>query len=118
MEEAIDAGDVVWHGLPFTTYTEMMDASLFRFGLSLSQELDRRFGKKTIAAKMSDVPGHTRAIVPMLAEAGIRVLHIGVNPSSTPPDVPRPLSGGARTDQRSPSSTRRGNMEALLSCLE
>ena len=88
MEEAIDAGDVVWHGLPFTTYTEMMDASLFRFGLSLSQELDRRFGKKTIAAKMSDVPGHTRAIVPMLAEAGIRVLHIGVNPSSTPPDVP------------------------------
>ena len=88
MEQAIAAGDVAWHGLPFTTYTELMDASLYKFGLGLSQELDQRFGKKTIAAKMSDVPGHTRAIVPLLAEAGIRVLHIGVNPSSTPPQVP------------------------------
>ena len=88
MEEAIRAGDIAWHGLPFTTHTELMDASLFRFGLSLSQSLDKRFGKKTIAAKMTDVPGHTRAIVPLMAEAGIEFLHIGVNPASTPPDVP------------------------------
>ena len=62
--------------------------SLFRFGLSLSQQLDRRFGRKTIAAKMTDVPGHTRAIVPLLADAGVQFLHIGVNPASTPPYVP------------------------------
>ena len=37
---------------------------------------------------MTDVPGHTRGIVPLLAEAGIRFLHIGVNQASTPPDVP------------------------------
>jgi hypothetical protein len=37
---------------------------------------------------MTDVPGHTRAIVPLLAEAGVRMLHIGVNPSSRPPAVP------------------------------
>ncbi|MFN8373758.1 MAG: DUF5054 domain-containing protein [Anaerolineae bacterium] len=88
MEEAIALGDIAWHGLPFTTHTELMDASLFRFGISLSQTLDKRFGKQTIAAKMTDVPGHTRGIVPLLAEAGIRFLHIGVNPASTPPDVP------------------------------
>lgn len=88
MEEAINAGDICWHGLPFTTQSELMDASLFRFGLSLSQTLDKRYGKTTIAAKMTDVPGHTRAIVPLLAEAGIRFLHIGVNPASTPPEVP------------------------------
>jgi len=88
MEEAIDAGDIIWHGLPFTTHSELMDASLFRYGLSLAKSLDARFGKTTIAAKMTDVPGHTRAIVPLLAEAGIRFLHIGVNPASTPPDVP------------------------------
>jgi hypothetical protein len=88
MEEAILAGDIAWHALPFTTHTELMDAALFRFGLSLSQALDRRFGKKTIAGKMTDVPGHTRAMVPLLAEAGIEFLHIGVNPASTPPDVP------------------------------
>ena len=88
MERAIDAGDIAWHGLPFSTHSELMDASLYRFGLSLSQKLDARFGKNTIAAKMTDVPGHTRAIVPILAEAGIRFLIIGVNPSSTAPDVP------------------------------
>ncbi len=88
LEEAIMAGDIVWHGLPFTTHSELMDASLFEFGLSLSQQLDRRFGRQTIAAKMTDVPGHTRGIVPLLAAAGITFLHIGVNEASTPPDVP------------------------------
>jgi len=88
MEEAIMAGDITWHGLPFTTHSELMDSSLFRFGLSLSEELDRRFGKKTIAAKMTDVPGHTRGIVRLLVETGIKLLHIGLNPASKPPDVP------------------------------
>ncbi len=88
LEKAIEAGDIAWHGLPFTTHSELLDPDLFRFGLSLSAELDRRFGRRTIAAKMTDVPGHTRGIVPLLAEAGIQFLHIGVNPASTPPDVP------------------------------
>ncbi len=88
LEQAIQAGDIVWHGLPFTTHSELMDAPLFAYGLSLSQQLDRRFGRRTIAGKMTDVPGHTRAIVPLLAKAGIQFLHIGVNPASTPPDVP------------------------------
>ncbi|MEO7912748.1 MAG: DUF5054 domain-containing protein [Roseiflexaceae bacterium] len=88
LERAIQAGDIVWHGLPFTMHSELMDADLFSFGLSLSQQLDQRFGRRTIAAKMTDVPGHTRAIVPLLAAAGIQFLHIGVNASSTPPDVP------------------------------
>ena len=88
LEAAIEAGDITWHGLPFTTHSELLDSSLFEFGLSLSHELDRRFGKKTIAAKMTDVPGHTRSIVPLLEAAGIEFLHIGVNPASTPPDVP------------------------------
>ncbi|HWQ11547.1 MAG TPA: DUF5054 domain-containing protein [Roseiflexaceae bacterium] len=88
MEEAIAAGDIAWHALPFTTHSELMDESLFAFGLSLSQELDRRFGRRTIAAKMTDVPGHTRGIVPLLAQAGVEFLHIGVNAASTPPDVP------------------------------
>jgi hypothetical protein len=88
METAIQAGDIAWHALPFTTHTELMDAGLFRVGLSLSQELDRRFGKHTIAAKMTDVPGHTRGIIPLLAEAGVRFLHLGVNACSPLPSVP------------------------------
>jgi len=88
MEEGILAGDIAWHALPLTTHTELMDADLFRFGLSLSQSLDARFDRRTTAAKMTDVPGHTRAIIPLLAEAGITFLHIGVNPGSTVPSVP------------------------------
>jgi hypothetical protein len=37
---------------------------------------------------MTDVPGHTRAIVPLLHEAGIEFLHIGVNPAWKAPEVP------------------------------
>lgn len=88
MEHAIAAGDIVWHALPFTTHTELMDESLFRYGLSYAQRLDVRFGRKTIAGKMTDVPGHTRAMVPLLHEAGVRLLHLGVNPVSAVPDVP------------------------------
>ncbi|TAV74643.1 DUF5054 domain-containing protein [Rhizobium leguminosarum] len=88
LEQAIERGLIRWHGLPFTTHTELMSPDLFRAGLSYSQELDRRFGKTTIAAKMTDVPGHTLGMVPLLAEAGIRFLHLGVNTASPPPDVP------------------------------
>jgi len=87
-EEAVRHGDICWHALPFTTHTELLDPGLFRQGLAYAQMLDKRFGRKTIAAKMTDVPGHTRGIVPLLAEAGVRLLHIGVNPASRPPSVP------------------------------
>ena len=66
-----------------------MDCHLASYALSLSKSLDSRFSKETIAAKMTDVPGHTLALVPYLAEAGIRFLHLGVNGGSPLPDVPR-----------------------------
>ncbi|MDB5083955.1 MAG: glycoside hydrolase [Bacilli bacterium] len=88
MEQAISRGLVTWHGLPFTTHTELLDEGLFKYGLSLSKRLDARFGKQTIAAKMSDVPGHTMAIVPHLVRNGIKFLHLGVNFGSKIPAVP------------------------------
>ena len=88
LEQAIERGLIRWHALPFTTHSELMSPALFRAGLSYSAELDQRFGKMTVAAKMTDVPGHTRGIVPLLAEAGVRFLHIGVNAASPVPDVP------------------------------
>ena len=86
--QGIKNGDIRWHGLPFTTHTELMSSKLFEYGLSISQSLDKQFERKTIAAKMTDVPGHTRAIIPYLRKAGIEFLHIGVNPASTVPEVP------------------------------
>lgn len=88
IRRGIENGNIIWHGLPFTTHTELMDPELFEYGLSLSKELDEMFGKKTIAAKMTDVPGHTKAMIPYLKNAGIEFLHIGVNPASAVPKVP------------------------------
>lgn len=82
LEKAIEDGLIVWHGLPLTTHTELMDGKLFEYGLSISKRLDERFGRRTIAAKMTDVPSHTHAMVPYLAKAGIKYLHIGINGSS------------------------------------
>lgn len=88
VERAVCAGDLVWHAMPFTTHTELLDDSLLAFGLGLSRELDARFGRVTRAGKFTDVPGHTIGAVAAFAAAGIRFLHIGINAASTPPDVP------------------------------
>lgn len=88
LEEAIRRGDIVWNGVPYTVESESMNRALFEGILRLSQRLDARFGKHTSAAKMTDVPGHTRNIVPLLSEAGIGFLHVGTNPAVSVPDVP------------------------------
>ncbi|WP_042162184.1 DUF5054 domain-containing protein [Paenibacillus gorillae] len=89
MEKAIRSGHIAWHGLPFTMHTELLDPQLLLYGLSISKELDQQFGKTTIAAKMTDVPGHTLSMVPYMSAAGIQYMHLGVNPASKRPDVPR-----------------------------
>ena len=88
LTDAINCDGICWHGLPFTTHTELMSGRLFEYGLSLSKELDARFSKTTIGAKMTDVPGHTKAMIPYLHRAGIEFLHIGVNPASAVPEIP------------------------------
>src|SRR5271163_4503778 len=84
MEQAIAKGDIAWHALPFTWQTEMMPPSMIAGGISLSRSLDRRFGRTTTGAKMTDVPGHTRGIIAPLASHGVKFLDIGVNDASTP----------------------------------
>lgn len=88
MDEAIRLGYFRWHGLAVTSHTELQSPEVLAYNLSVSRKLDRAYGVHTIAAKMTDVPGHTIALVRPLSEAGIRYLHIGVNPSSRVPRVP------------------------------
>lgn len=88
LEASIRRGDICWHGLAFTTHTELLDKELFEYDLSLSDKLDKRFGKNTISAKMTDVPGHTKAIIGPMTDHGKVYMHIGVNPSSMVPQVP------------------------------
>ena len=89
VERAIRDGILRWHALPFTTHTELMDPKLFEYGLSLSKKLDERFSLTTTGAKMSDVPGHTVGMIPLMKKYGVGFLHIGVNPATPLPPVPK-----------------------------
>lgn len=88
MESAVERGDIAWHALPFNWQTEMLDRSMISGSIALSKSLDRRFGRTTTGAKMTDVPGHTRGLIAPIAEQGVKFLDIGVNGGSTPADVP------------------------------
>ena len=88
MEKAIANGDIAWHALPFTWQTELLDRSMISGSLGLSQALDRRFGRRTTGAKMTDVPGHTRGLISPLVFHGVKFLDIGVNDASRVPQVP------------------------------
>ena len=79
LDAAIRRGDIVWNAVPYTFESEVMNRDLLETSLLLSQRLDQQYGKHTVAAKMTDVPGHTRSIVSVMSKAGIRMLHIGVN---------------------------------------
>lgn len=89
LEMAVASGWLAWHALPFTTHSELLDRWLLEVGIGLAEELGARFGRRAISAKLTDVPGHTVGLVPALADAGVELLHIGVNPASTVPEVPR-----------------------------
>jgi hypothetical protein len=88
MDEAVGHGDIAWHALPFTWQTELIDPSMITGALAISTALDRRYGRTTTGAKMTDVPGHTRGIIAPLAAHGVRFLDIGVNDASTPAVLP------------------------------
>ncbi len=97
-EAALADGILAYHALPFTVHSEFFDAPLFATLLRDSRELDTVCGRRTRAAKMTDVPGHSCGIVPLLAAGGVEFLHWGINPASYAPELPqlfRWRAGGA-----------------------
>lgn len=88
LEKLVAEGRIAWHALPFTTHTELFGLEDFIRGLYTGRALGERFGRRAVAAKMTDVPGHTWILPTLLASAGVHFLHLGCNACSTPPDVP------------------------------
>lgn len=88
VEAGFAAGDIAWQALPFTTHTELLDEGLLDAAVAVARRLDVRFGKRTICAKLTDVPGHTLGLVRALARAGVEFLHVGVNYMSAMPKLP------------------------------
>ena len=88
LEKAVAEGYITWHALPFTTHTELFGLEDFIRTMLPGYRLSRRFGRRSIAAKLTDVPGHTRILPTLMAASGVSFLYIGCNACSTPPDVP------------------------------
>ena len=88
-EEYLRSGQLVWHGLPFTTHTEVCGMEDFVRGMLTGMRLGETYGRRVRDAKMTDVPGHPWILPTLLHKAGIRFLHLGSNFCATPPNVPR-----------------------------
>ncbi|XP_055957826.1 uncharacterized protein LOC130013170 [Patella vulgata] len=87
---AVARGDITWHAGPMNMQYEMMDRSLIEFSLQLSDDLDEMFKiqRKYKTVSQRDVPGMSKALLPIFASKGIVAITVGVNPMSAPPGVP------------------------------
>ena len=90
VSNAINKGWITWHAFPFNSEAEGHTARMLQAGVGMAHALDDKFGlphKATMSQR--DVPGTTRAVIPVLAQVGVTAFSIGVNGASTPPFVPR-----------------------------
>jgi alpha-mannosidase len=85
----VEEGRLHWHAWPFTTHTAFCSLEELVRGLHISRGLSEEFGRWPSAAKQTDVPGHTWILPTLLARAGVKFLHLGANPGSHTPHVPR-----------------------------
>lgn len=87
--DLIGRRQLVWHSLPYTSHYDACGMNEAVYGLGYAKELSESFGMPVPkAAKMTDVPGHGRFLVELLADAGVGFLHLGCNEFAMPPKVP------------------------------
>jgi Domain of unknown function (DUF5054) len=88
--DSVKQGFFTWHAYPFNSELELHDTMGLQQGIESTRLLDSKFSvrPKTVVSQR-DVPGTTRAVLPLFAGQGIRAMTIGVNGASTPPLVPR-----------------------------
>ena len=89
IEQAIRAGELAVHALPFTLHTESMDLEDLVRGLHYSAQIDRDYGLPlTRSGKETDMPEHSWVMPTLLANAGIRFFQIGCNSACQYPRFP------------------------------
>lgn len=83
LRAAIAAGDITWHAFPHNAELEAGNAAVIAAGLRMTHALDASLGlpPKTVLSQR-DVPGLSRAMIPLLKKAGIHAVSVGVNGAS------------------------------------
>jgi hypothetical protein len=74
VEKGIKGGTIAWHAKPFTVIHELADPTMYSDSLNIAKRLNAQFGVNhgTVAGKMTDLPGVSIGIVPLLAQAGVK----------------------------------------------
>ena len=81
LEEAIRQRRLMWHAFPFTIETEASDLEELVRLFAFSSGISRRCGFDLPRyVKQTDVPDQAWALPTVLAYAGVKFLHMGINP--------------------------------------
>ena len=88
-KQAVADGDIIWHDGPFNLQSENVGpASLFEMGLGLSVDINTKLNVTASENKvynLRDVPGSTRAVVPLLKKKGYSAITVGQNNGTPTP---------------------------------
>ena len=82
-------GKLQVHALPFTFESDACEPEMMARSLSFSTNLTKKFSLPLPrSGKQTDVPSHAGALATVLANAGVKFLHIGCNWPSAPVQTP------------------------------
>lgn len=80
LEEKFKSGKIISHALPFTLISDICGVEEMTRGLEFSSALNKKHQLPlSRSGKMTDEPSHAGAMATVLANAGIKFLHIGCN---------------------------------------
>lgn len=80
LEEKFRSGQIISHALPFTITSDNCGLEEMVRGLGFSSGLNRKYGLPlSRSGKLTDEPSQTSALATVLANAGVKFLHIGCN---------------------------------------
>lgn len=80
LDGAFRKGQFLTHAMPFTIETDISDPEVIVRGLGFASNLARRYKLPLpLSAKVTDMPSHSGTLATVLANAGVKFLHIGCN---------------------------------------
>lgn len=80
LKDAFESGTIIAHALPFTMESDACEPEALVRGLGFSSKLARKYGLPlSRSGKQTDVPSHAGMCATVMANAGIKFVHIGCN---------------------------------------
>jgi hypothetical protein len=80
LDEAFRKGQFITHAMPFTIETEICEPEVVTRGLGFASQLSRQYQLPLpLSAKVTDMPSQATELATILANGGVKFLHIGCN---------------------------------------